>query len=207
MEDVDLALCLAVDVSASIDYDEFGLMIGGFAGAFRDVDIQAACIAGPRKGVAISMLFWSSPGQREVILPWTRIGDEKGAVAVAEAIDLSPRLPQPGSTALGDGMLAGLALLGTCPAKATRLVMDVSGDGRHNTGRPPGPVRDLAVSGGMTINGLAILNEEPDLLAHYQSEVIGGPGCFAMSCADYADFNDAIRRKLRREMRGEALVA
>jgi hypothetical protein len=85
-------------------------------------------------------------------------------------------------------------------------VLDVSGDGRHSAGRPPGPVRDLAVAAGVTVNGLAILNEEPDLLEHYVAEVIGGPGSFAMSCADYPDFADAILRKLAREL-GGALIA
>jgi len=37
--------------------------------------------------------------------------------------------------------------------------------------------------------------------------VIGGEGSFAMACADYADFADAIRRKLLRELRGPALLA
>jgi hypothetical protein len=61
-------------------------------------------------------------------------------------------------------------------------------------------VRDLAVQAGIVVNGLAILNEEPDLLDHYVAEVIGGPGSFAMTCADYPDFADAIMRKLRREL-------
>ena len=46
MDPVDLALCLAVDVSASVDYDEFGLMVGGYAAAFREPGIIAACTAG-----------------------------------------------------------------------------------------------------------------------------------------------------------------
>jgi hypothetical protein len=97
-------------------------------------------------------------------------------------------------------MAAGLALLGRFPGEARRHVLDVSGDGRHNAGRAPGPVRDLAVQAGIVVNGLAILNEEPDLLDHYVAEVIGGPGSFAMTCADYPDFADAIMRKLRREL-------
>ncbi len=203
MQPVDLALCLAVDVSASVDFDEFGLMLGGYAAAFRNPDILAACTAGPRGAVALAVLFWSGAGQRpEVALPWTRLDSPAAAEALAAALEDAPRLPPPGATAIGEGMAAALALLATCPAEASRLVIDVSGDGRHNQGRPPGPVRDIGVAAGVTLNALAVLNEEPDLLAHYQAEVIGGPGSFAMACADYADFAEAIRLKLVREMRG-----
>jgi hypothetical protein len=136
-----------------------------------------------------------------------RVTGAAAAGALADAIDNAPRLPAPSATALGPGMAAGLALLGRFPAQATRLVLDVSGDGAHNQGRPPGPVRDIGVGAGVTINALAVLNEEPDLLGHYEAQVIGGSGAFAMSCADYADFAAAIRRKLRREIGGGVLVA
>ena len=46
MEPVDLALCLAVDVSASVDYDEYRLMLGGYAAAFRDPGVAALCVSG-----------------------------------------------------------------------------------------------------------------------------------------------------------------
>jgi len=206
MEPVDLALCLAVDVSASVDYDEFGLMLGGTAAAFRDPGIAALCAGGPRGAVAVAVLFWSGGGSTasrpEVAVPWARVDGEAAAAALADALDAAPRLPQPGATALGEGMAAGLALLARCPAPATRLVLDVSGDGRHNQGRPPGPVRDIGVAAGITINALAVLNEEPDLLDHYRAEVIGGPGCFAMDCPDYAAFAQSIREKLAREIGG-----
>ena len=52
MRDVDLALCLAVDVSASVDYDEFGLMMGGLAAAWRQAALVAAATSGPRGAVA-----------------------------------------------------------------------------------------------------------------------------------------------------------
>ncbi|MDW8315011.1 MAG: DUF1194 domain-containing protein [Rhodovarius sp.] len=200
MRAVDLALCLAIDVSDSVSFDEFGLMIGGLAAAFRLPEIQSAAIAGPRGAIAVAALFWAD--EAEVALDWTILDGAAAAERLAEALEMAPRLPPGGATALGEGMLAGLALLGRLPVRAERLVMDVSGDGRHNRGRPPGPVRDLAVAAGITINGLAVLNEEPDLLAHYQAEVIGGPGHFAMACADYADFAEAIARKLLAEIRG-----
>ncbi len=204
---VDLALCLAVDVSASVDFDEFGLMVGGYAAAFRDPAIQAACTGGPRGAVAVAVLFWSGAAQPpEVAVPWTRLDGPVAAEALAAALEDAPRLPQPGATAIGIGMAAALALLAQCPADAARLVLDVSGDGRHNQGRAPGPVRDIGVAAGVTINALAVLNEEPDLLAHYVAEVIGGPGSFAMDCPDYAAFTAAIRLKLAREIRGGLFV-
>ncbi len=53
---------------------------------------------------------------------------------------------------------------------------------------------------GITINGLCILHEEPDLLESYSAEVIGGPGAFAVTCRTYADFTEAMRQKLIREV-------
>lgn len=200
MEDVDVALVLAVDVSASVDYDEFALMVNGLGRAFLDPDVIAAATGGPRGAVAVAALYWSD-GQ-EVALPWQRIAGAEDGARIAEALESAPRLPRPGATALGEGLVAALRLLAQCPAEATRLVVDVSGDGASNRGRPPGPIRDVGVAGGAVINGLAVLNEEPDLLEHYRQEVIGGPGAFAMDCADYADFAEAIGRKLVREMRG-----
>lgn len=200
MRPVDLALALAVDASSSVDYDEFGLMMGGYAAAFRDEEIQAAALAGPRGAIAVCLLLWSGRGAHAVGVPWTVLEDAATAAAIAAAIESCPRLVPAGATALGEGMAAGLAQLATCPAPASRGVMDVSGDGAHNQGRPPGPVRDIGVAAGFTINGLAVVNEEPDLLDHYTREVIGGPGSFAMACPDYAAFAEAIRRKLLREI-------
>jgi hypothetical protein len=204
MNPVDLALCLAIDVSDSVDFDEFALMIGGLAEAFRQPDIQAAATAGPLGAIAVSALFWAE--QAETALPWMMLDSPVAAHAIADALDAAPRIPAGGATALGEGMVAGLAMLGRYPARAERLVLDVSGDGAANRGRAPGPVRDVGVAAGVTINALAVLNEEPDLLEHYRAQVVGGPVHFAMACGDYGDFAQAIRLKLLREIRG-ALTA
>ncbi len=39
MDDVDLALVLALDGSASVTFDEFNLMAGGCAAALRDAEV------------------------------------------------------------------------------------------------------------------------------------------------------------------------
>jgi hypothetical protein len=204
MSPVDLALVLAVDASASVDFDEFGLMLGGLATAFRAPAIASAIAAGPQGAIAAALLLWSGGAARpEIAVPWAWLSGADTAARFADALDAAPRLPVPGATAIGDGMAAGLALLAQCPAPATRLVLDVVGDGAHNQGRPPGPVRDLGVAAGVTINALAVLNEEgPALIDHFRDQVIGGPGSFVMHCADYDDFAAAILRKLLREIGG-----
>ncbi|MFC0385348.1 DUF1194 domain-containing protein [Muricoccus vinaceus] len=204
MRDVDIALCLAVDASSSVDHDEFGLMMGGLAAAFRDPEVAAAAAGGPRGAAAVSVLLWSVT--QEVAVPWMLVDGAGGAAALADALDATPRLVPPGATALGEAMRAALGLLAAFPGQAARPVVDVSGDGAGNAGMPPAPVRDAAVSAGVVVNGLAVVNEEPDLPAYYAAQVIGGPGAFVMECRDYADFAEAIRRKLLRELRG-ALTA
>ena len=62
------------------------------------------------------------------------------------------------------------------------------------------------VAAGITINGLAILNETPDLDSYYRERVVGGPGAFLMVADDYQDFIAAIRRKLVREIGGPAIA-
>ena len=81
-----------------------------------------------------------------------------------------------------------------------RRKIDVSGDGHANEGLKPDRVRDYAVLSGVTVNGLAIINDEPYLEEYYREHVIGGSGAFVMVAADYPDFVEAIRRKLLREL-------
>ncbi|MFN3449485.1 MAG: DUF1194 domain-containing protein [Roseococcus sp.] len=191
----ELALVLAVDVSASVDHDEFGLMVEGLAMAWRDARLHAAL---PAHGLAAAVLFWSEA--QEVALPWRRIGGPDEDEKMAEALSAPPPLPAAGATALGEALAASLRLLAACPWPARRAAVDVSGDGRSNRGRPPRPFRDLAAASGVTINALAVLDEEPDLLGYMEEEVIGGPGAFAMACPDYAAFTEAMLRKLLREI-------
>lgn len=211
MDPVDLALVLAIDVSASVDFAEFGLMVGGFAAAFRDAGIAQALAAGPRGAVAVAAVFWSGGGSisgpPEVAVDWQRLDGAAAAAGFADALDAAPRLPGPGATSLGQGMAAGLALLARCPAPATRLVLDVSGDGSNNYGPAPAPARDIAVAAGITINALVVEDSEPNLVAYFAAEVIGGPGSFVMACPDYAAFAEAIRAKLARELGGALLAS
>jgi hypothetical protein len=199
METVDLALVLAVDGSASVTYDEFNLIAGGMATALRDKTVIAGLTGGPAKASYACLLLWSGTGAQDVIVPWTRIANQTEALAFADAVDNMSRTVRAGETAIGEALLRALTLLGSVPANPKRSVVNVIGDGRSNNGIPPGPIRDRMVAAGITINGLCILHEEPDLLRSYTEEVIGGPGAFAVTCKDYPDFISAMKQKLTRE--------
>jgi hypothetical protein len=175
MNAVDLALVLAVDGSASVTYDEFGLIAGGMAAALREPTIIAALIGGPAKASIGSLLLWSGTGAQEVITDWTLIASAADARAFADAVENMPRIVKAGETAIGEALLASLTLLSHLPDTPARQVVDVIGDGRSNAGIAPAPIRDRMAAAGITINGLCILHEEPDLLQSYTQEVIGGP--------------------------------
>ena len=100
---------------------------------------------------------------------------------------------------MGEALAVCAGLLDRAPP-AQRLVIDVVGDGRSNQGIAPEIVRDRLVELGVTINGLCVLHEEPDLVERYQDEVIGGPGAFALWCETYQEFAVAMRAKLMREI-------
>ena len=202
MDNADIALVLAVDGSASVTFEEFGLIAGGMAAALREPVVIAGLISGAAKVSYASLLLWSGAGAQDVITGWTRLASEADVTAFADGVDNMPRTIRAGQTAIGQALLAALTLLGQVPAVPKRSIVNVIGDGRSNDGIAPRPIRDRMAGAGITINGLCILHEEPDLLDSYTAEVIGGPGAFAVTCKDYADFAQAMKQKLTREITG-----
>jgi hypothetical protein len=80
--------------------------------------------------------------------------------------------------------------------QGVRRVIDVSGDGANNRGRPSAEARDEAVRAGATINGLPILALEPWLDRYYWDNVVGGPGAIVITAESYETFADAVLKKL-----------
>jgi hypothetical protein len=181
-----------------VTYDEFGLIAVGMATALRDPTV----VAGLAGKSVLSLLLWSGTGQQDIINDWTRIGSERELRAFADDVENMPRTVKAGATAIGEALLASLTLLARVPAIPERSIVNVIGDGRSNDGIAPNPIRDRMAAADITINGLCILHEEPDLLASYTNDVIGGPGAFAVTCRGYPDFTEAMRRKLIREIGG-----
>jgi hypothetical protein len=202
---VDVALVLAIDSSSSVSADEFYLQTQGLAAAFADPEVEAAITRGTEGAIAVAILEWAGPDRQEVNLVWTTVRPADLPALSAELADL-PRLIDGGGTGLGAGLLAATALFAQAPP-ATRRVIDVSGDGRTSAGPPVAAARDAAVAAGITVNGLAIVNEEPDLEAFYRDNLKGGPDAFVMRARDYEDFTRAIKAKLLRELENSPLLS
>src|SRR4051812_37432621 len=197
---VDLALVLAVDASGSVDHMRFELQKQGYAAAFRHPRVVAAIQSGPTQSIAVIMMQWTGPALQVTAVPWTRISEAASANAFADAIAKSPRALFGGGTSISGAIDTSMALLFDNPYKAARRVVDISGDGANNRGRPASAARDEAVRAGVAINGLPILTLEPDLDRYYEQNVIGGPGAFVIAASSYETFADAILKKLIAEI-------
>ncbi|MCX7594364.1 MAG: PEP-CTERM sorting domain-containing protein [Fischerella sp.] len=195
---VDTELVLSVDVSGSVDSSEFNLQRQGYANAFRNPTIQEQIAALPG-GIATTLSYWGSDAEQS--LPWFHITDAASANAFADAIAATKR-PFSGATGVANAIDFAKNLLDTNDYDGKRKVIDVSGDGRDNVsgvGKLQ-VARDKAVDAGIVINGLPILNDEPDLDRYYQDNVIGGSGSFTIPANDFSNFEKAVTKKIGREI-------
>ena len=197
---VDLQLVLAVDASGSVDQRRFELQMQGYVAAFRDPRVLHAIQSGATQAIAVTMVQWTGPALQIQVLPWTLIQDATTAHAFAAAIMATPRRLFSGGTSISGVIDYAVPLLLESQFKGTRRVIDISGDGSNNRGRPAASARDDAVRAGIVINGLPILALEPGLERYFSDHVIGGPGAFVIAAESYETFADAILKKLIREM-------
>ena len=156
----DLLLVLSADISRSVDERKFRLQREGYANALVDPRVLRAMTAGPKARIALTFMEWASDGDQVVVVDWTPVGSREEAEVVAKRVREAPRAFM-GRTSISTGIDAGMALLARCPFQAPRRVIDVSGDGTHNSGRPVTVARDEAIEKGVTINGLVILSKVP----------------------------------------------
>jgi hypothetical protein len=206
-EEVDLALVLAVDVSGSVDAEEYRLQRQGYADAFRHPAVLDAIRAGARGRIAVTYVQWAGVQYQRVSVPWSVIGDAGSAEAFAARIEDAPRAPIRG-TSISGAIDFSVLQLTVMPHSAPRRVIDVSGDGVNNSGRPPELARDAALALEISINGLAITDDNPlpwqrydePLEQHYRERVIGGPGAFVLAIDGFESFAHAILNKLIREI-------
>jgi len=210
--EVDLQLVLAVDVSRSIDDQEFALQREGYAQAFTHPSVIQAIQSNPHGRIAVTFVEWAGSDFQRVIVPWTVISDQESGGLFSEAINREPRAFW-GWTSISGAIDYSMRQFEFSEHSSQRRVIDVSGDGINNSGRAANEARDEAVSAGVTINGLVIMNDrptpgffqmpQPPLDEFYRNNVIGGTGAFVIAIDDFSSFAYAIVNKLVKEIAGE----
>lgn len=225
---VDTALILAVDVSNSVDDVRYKLQMEGIAQALEDNAVIDAITSGPNGGIALALVTWAD--RAEVSIPWRVVRNKTDALDFARAVRGVPQIT--GEYTCTSRMLehVGEIIVPSIPLKASRIVLDVSGDGIDNCG-PPGEsaiMRDRLVRQDVTVNGLPIIvkgeneivgagayrapgyglrelpygpdTEVTTLDVWYREQVIGGPFAFLITANGFDDFGRAFRQKFVTEV-------
>ena len=203
--DCRLALALAVDVSRSIDAQDYVIQTDGLAAALSDREVRSA-IFGPEGEVALAIYYWSGKGYQDLVQPWVILDSPEALDAAIWEVRRTPRPEAPLATALGNALSYGLDLMADAP-DCERRVIDVAGDGRNNDGISVARTYEREDFTGITVNGLAVGEHEADIVEYYHDELIRGPDAFVEVAPRQTDYPDAIRRKLLRELEGPMIGA
>lgn len=201
---VDLALVLAIDISASIDADEHSLQMAGLAAALQSPDVREAIQSGPHRRIAIAVTQWSGLRVQRLVVPWTVVDSDESARRLAMRVLAAPRADSGGGTSISLALEHAIRLFASAP-QASRRVIDLSTDGINNIGPPLEEVRRLLKREQITVNGLAISNEWPRLQDYLDERVIIGTAAFSIRASGFPDFEDTMRTKLLREISGPGL--
>ncbi len=202
-----LALALGLDVSGSVDAREYRLQLDGLAGALLQPAVTEALLALPETPVRLFVFEWSSPQSQRVLIDWSELRSVGDIQSIARRLMATPRASLDLSTGLGRAMIFGDQA--TQSQDCWRRTLDVSGDGRSNTG--PRPREVDASLGDLTVNALVIgtdvdtqaqrpESEVKALRAYFETEVIRGPGAFVEVANGFEAYEDSMARKLLKEV-------
>lgn len=205
-----LALALALDVSGSVDAREYTLQKDGLAAALLRPEVQAALLALPDTPLRLMAYEWSDTNHQRILAPWREISSPAALGAFAAELKSAVRQPAPPATALGAAMSFGLAALNS-QQDCWAHTLDISGDGKANTGPLPQSVKPAAEARGVTINALVIGADNPEtgdiryfeigeLIAYFTANVITGPAAFTEAALGFGNYEEAMARKLLREV-------
>lgn len=206
--EVDVELALMVDVSRSMGPVELEIQRRGYAEAIASDEVVGAILNGFTGRIAVTYVEWAGYGLQRVIVPWTVIDSKVSAEAVSARLtnDLSVAMRR---TSISGAIDFARSEIERNEYHGLRQVIDISGDGPNNGGRPVTLARDAAVEAGLVVNGLPLMTFDDtsywsidDLDVYYRDCVIGGPGAFVIPVTDWTEFPLAVRRKIVLELVG-----
>ena len=204
------ALALGLDVSGSVDEGEYQLQLRGLAAALVSDDVRASLVRLPDAPVRILVFEWSGQDYQRVLIEWTDITSRSRLEAVSQKLRSTTRRPAPPTTALGQAIQVGAGFLNQQP-DCWKRTLDISGDGKNNTGPEPHHVNSPEKIGDIVINALIIGVDASSRLSHaelsiaeltayFANRVLAGPGAFSEVAMSFEDYERAMSRKLLREL-------
>lgn len=195
----ELALVVALDVSRSVDKFEYRLMRNGIGAAFLDQDVVDVISALPG-GIMVTVTQWGGVDQQRQAIGWQHLEDLESTLNFVETFTQIDRGYWMADTSVSGALLHAELLLQSPQARCRRKVIDVSGDGISNSGPDVSQIALTVERRGITINGLIISGAKPDPVTYFVTQVIGGPGAFVEVADSYQNYEQAMKRKLLREL-------
>lgn len=215
-DEVDLQLVLAADNSGSMGTSLREEQRRGFASAFRDLALQRAVMSGPVGRIAVTYFEWADIDDQQVIVPWTVLATPEDMERLAKTLETRHISLRGGETSISGAMAFARRLFQQSGFVSYRRVVDISGNGRNSQGPAIAAALQALRESGTTVNGLVLPDSDSagqagpyhalfagydgPLVDYYRSEVIGGPGAFAMEVDPGDGFGKAILRKLVTEI-------
>ncbi len=127
---VDTALVISVDVSSSVNAQRFNLQLEGIASALEDRNVVNSILSGPEGRILVSLVSWAD--HPRLALPFAVIASPQDATAFAARVRTLQQ--QDGEFTCMGRMMRFVAddVIAKLPAKASKTIIDVSGDGPDN---------------------------------------------------------------------------
>lgn len=198
----DANIVTGLDVSSSINAEDAQIQLRGMALAIQSPEILSAIQRGRHKRIGFSVFLWSDGGY-PVVVAWRIIGSAEDAAAAAAQLtvpfEVVREAQTSGLTDLSRAIENGGALLKAAPFHSDRSVLNIVGNGEDNVGEGPQKARDALVASGGEINGV-VIGDLPNILAYYQTAVVGGPMAFVVPVKTPENLVDAMRRKFVTEI-------
>ncbi len=206
------ALAIGLDVSGSVDAREYQLQVQGLAAALNAPDVRQLLFSMPEAPITLGVFEWSGSQDQHILLPWTILDSPDTLASATTRIRLGMRQAASRTTALGSAMIFA-GQWGRPLRHCWTFTVDLTGDGISNEGPRPRDARDAAALTGVGINGLVIGADAPtfgdrrqsdiaELSAYFRAEVIKGPGAFVETALGFENFEQAMTRKLLKELEG-----
>ena len=211
------ALVLALDVSGSVDQQEYGAQLHGLARALENPEVRQVLLRTPETPVHVTVFEWSGNAYQRMIMDWIAIDSAAALSALTTRLRGWRRAEAPQTTSIGGALLKSIELLERGPDCWKRTI-DISGDGQNNDWPQPQDVRRSPALQGVTINALVIAvdvqarmdHEDSDvaeLSAYFANQIIQGHGAFIEVALGFDDYAEAMTRKLLRELETFAIGA